>query len=198
MAAALARSLENDVTMMAVDRIANKRHHFYEVPVPEEFIGAGRRTREISVAMAHTPYVRSTRIAYKATRMDFRLVAAEDLDHAATMFNRATDRDEYERIPELSKPDVGPQSRDKGTVQAAELAVHHFQPPLQAAQQTLIRCGHQKRFPLGGAPQRHGRILRPRALATRPGQPPGKALYRNKKPPAGTGKSPGAGLMAIG
>lgn len=116
---ALSRSLENAVTLMATDRIANKRHHFYEVPIPDEFMSSGRRPREIAVAMAHTPFVRSTRVAYKATRMDFRLVAAEDLDHAAAVFNRATDRDEYERIAELPNASVGPQARDKGTVQAS-------------------------------------------------------------------------------
>lgn len=118
-AQALSRSLENAVTLMARDRIANKRHHFYEVPIPDEFMSGGRRPREIAVALAHTPFVRSTRIAYKATRLDFRLVAAEDLDHAAAVFNRATDRDQYERIAELSKASVGPQARDKGTVQTS-------------------------------------------------------------------------------
>lgn len=122
-ARALFRSLENEVTVMATESIANKRHHFYEVPIPEEFVSNGRRPREIAVAMAHTPFVRSTRIAYKATRMDFRLVAAADLDHAAAVFNRATDREEYERIAELPNASIGPQARDKGTVQAS---IWHF------------------------------------------------------------------------
>jgi hypothetical protein len=82
-------------------------------------MSSGRRPREIAVALAHTPFVRSTRIAYKATRLDFRLVAAEDLDHAAAVFNRATDRDEYERFGELPNASVGPQARDKGTVQTS-------------------------------------------------------------------------------
>ena len=116
---ALYRSLENSVTLVATERIANKRHHFYEIPVPSDFVSSGRRARDIAVAMAHTPFVRSTRIAYKATRMDFRVVAADDIGHAATVFNRATDRDEYERIAELPRASVGPQARGKGTVQAS-------------------------------------------------------------------------------
>ena len=116
---ALFRSIENSVTLVATDRIANKRHHFYEIPVPDDFVGSGRRPRDIAVAMAHTPFVRSTRIAYKATRMDFRVVPADDIDHTAAVFNRATDRDEYERIAELPRASVGPQARDKGTVQAS-------------------------------------------------------------------------------
>ena len=115
----LYRSLENSVTLLATEQIANKRHHFYELPVPDDFVTSGRRVREITVAMAHTPFVRSTRIAYKATRMDFRMVPAENIGHAATVFNRATHRDEYERIGELPGASVGPQARDKGTVQAS-------------------------------------------------------------------------------
>jgi hypothetical protein len=116
---ALYRSIENSVTLVATERIANKRHHFYEIPVPGDFVSSGRRARDITVAMAHTPFVRSTRIAYKATRMDFRVVAADDILHAAAVFNRATDRDEYERIAELPRASVGPQARDKGAVQAS-------------------------------------------------------------------------------
>lgn len=123
---ALFRSREDAVTVVATDRIGDKRHHFYEVPVPEEFMSNGRRLRELAIAMAHTPVVRSTRIAYKATRMDFRVVAAEDLDHVSRMFNKATDRDEYERIPELAKASVGPQLRDKGTVQASTWCFNRF------------------------------------------------------------------------
>lgn len=123
---AVFRSLENAVSLRATDRIANKRHHFYEVPIPEEFVSNGRRLRELAVAIAHTPVVRSTRIAYKATRMDFRVVAAEDLNHVSQMFNKATDRDEYERIPELAKASVGPQLRDKGTVQASTWCFNQF------------------------------------------------------------------------
>lgn len=116
---ALFRSLENSVTLMAMERIGNKRHHFYEIPIPEDFTSSGRRPREIAVAMAHTPFVRSTRITYMATRMDFRVVVAEDIVHAAAVFNRATDRDQYERIAELPHASVGPQARGKGTVQAS-------------------------------------------------------------------------------
>lgn len=123
---ALTRSLEKAVTLAADDLIINKRHHFYEVPIPDGFLSDGRRMREVAVAMAHTPLVRSTRVAYKATRMDFRLIAADDLDHASQMFNRATDREDYERIPELSNASVGPQIRDKGTVQASTWYFNQF------------------------------------------------------------------------
>lgn len=82
----LHRSLENAVTLIAGGLIENKRHHFYEIPVPDEFtVGGKRRLREIAVALAYTPPVRSTRIKYRATRIDFRLVTAPDLDQVTTM-----------------------------------------------------------------------------------------------------------------
>ena len=116
---ALLRSLETDVTLMAQDSISNKRHHFYEIPVPEDFFTAGRRKREICIALATTPPVRSTRIDYKATRIDFRLVLAEDLNYVTRMFNAATDKDDYQSIPELNNASPNFTIRSKGTVQSA-------------------------------------------------------------------------------
>lgn len=116
--AALHRSLENAVTLITGGPIENKRHHFYEIPIPDEFTSRGKRIREIAVALAYTPPVRSTRIKYRATRIDFRLVTAPDLDHVTTMFNKATEKDDYENIPELKTAIIGQQARSKGTVQA--------------------------------------------------------------------------------
>lgn len=82
---ALHRSLESAVTLIAGSPIENKRHHFYEIPIPDEFTSGGRRKREIAVALAYTPPVRSTRIKYRATRIDFRLVTAPDLEQVTTM-----------------------------------------------------------------------------------------------------------------
>ncbi len=115
----LINSSENDVTLIAEDRISNKRHHFYEIPLPEDFLSPGRRIREIRVALAYTPAVRTTRIDYKATRIEFRLVAGDDLDYVSRMFNAATSKEEYEHIPEIQKPNIGTQLRGKGTVQGA-------------------------------------------------------------------------------
>ena len=115
----LHRSLENAVTLIASGSIGNKRHHFYEIPIPDEFVSGGkRRLREIAVALAYTPPVRTTRIKYRATRIDFRLVTSPDLEHVTTMFNKATEKDDYENIPELKTATIGQQARSKGTVQA--------------------------------------------------------------------------------
>jgi hypothetical protein len=116
---ALFRSVENDVSLVAVETIANKRHHFYEIPVPDDFLSSGRRVREIAIALAYTPAVRSTRVAYKASRIDFKLVAGSSIDDVSKMFSRATDKDDYENIAELKTPDCSAQVRGKGTVQKA-------------------------------------------------------------------------------
>ncbi|WP_303759344.1 S8 family peptidase [Alcanivorax jadensis] len=115
----LHRSLESAVTLVSDGSIEDKRHHFYEIPIPAEFTSGGRkRIREIAVSLAYTPPVRSTRIKYRATRIDFRLVAARDLEHVTTMFNKVTKKEDYQNIKELTGATVGQVARSKGTVQA--------------------------------------------------------------------------------
>jgi hypothetical protein len=115
---ALNRSNEQEVTLIAGDSIPDRHHHFYEVPLPESFIDGGQRTREISVALAHTPAVRTTRITYKSCEMEFRLVWADDLAHVTRMFNAATSRDAYQRLAEATGARVGTRNRGAGTAQA--------------------------------------------------------------------------------
>ena len=69
---ALYRSMENCVTLWAEESIENRHHHFYEVPVPNEFWSQGRRAREITVAVAYRPPVRTTRIDYRAVAISFK------------------------------------------------------------------------------------------------------------------------------
>lgn len=115
---ALERSTEQEVTLIASDAIPDRCHHFYEVPLPETLLEGRQRTREITVALAHSPAVRTTRISYKSCEMEFRLVWAEDLAHVSKMFNAATSREEYQRLSEATGPRIGSRNRDAGTVQA--------------------------------------------------------------------------------
>ena len=85
---ALFESLDNVVTLYAEDRIENDRCQFYELPIPDEFWSGGRRIRHISVALAHTPDVRTTRLDYRMTRLWFTLVTAGDLDEVEAAFQR--------------------------------------------------------------------------------------------------------------
>lgn len=148
--ASLHRSLENAVTLIAGGPIENKRHHFYEIPVPDKFTSAGkRRVREIAVALAYMPPVRSTRIKYRATRIDFRLVTAFDLEHVTTMFNKATEEDDYENIPELKKATIGQQARSKGTVQADYWHFRQFNTNSKLRNQKLFVVVTRNDFPWG-------------------------------------------------
>jgi subtilisin family serine protease len=114
----LLKSLENEVTLIAEAKIENKRHHFYEVLVPEDFVSTGKRHRELAVSLAHSPLIRSTRVSYKATRLYYQLIAAPDLDYVVKMFNKATKDEDYKNIAELGKASVGLTLRSKGTVQS--------------------------------------------------------------------------------
>ena len=61
-------SLENDVCLLASDRIEDDHVHLYEVRVPESFL-AGRASRGIVVSLAYDPPVRSSRRDYLSRTM---------------------------------------------------------------------------------------------------------------------------------
>jgi hypothetical protein len=115
---ALTRSTEQDVTLISVEALPDRCHHFYEVPLPTEFLGGPTRTRNITIALAHSPAVRTTRIEYKSCKMEFRVVWANDLTHVTRMFNAATSKEDYQRIPEENNARIGARNRGTGTVQA--------------------------------------------------------------------------------
>jgi hypothetical protein len=116
----LYRSIEEDVTLIAEEQIINNHHHFYEIPVPDSFYQSGRRQREITISLAYCPTVRTTRIDYKASKIEFRLVEAAALDEIVATFNVATSRDNFPSIPELNvKHTHSLTQRSKGTVQGS-------------------------------------------------------------------------------
>ncbi len=147
---ALHRSTENAVTLITDGKIENKRHHFYEIPVPPEFTSGGKkRLREIAVALAYTPPVRSTRIKYRATRIDFRLVAARDLEQVTTMFNKTTKKEDYQSIKELAGASIGQVARSKGTVQADFWRFIQFQKDSALRTKKLFVVVTRNDFPWG-------------------------------------------------
>lgn len=114
----VARSNEREVTLIAGDALPDRCHHFYEVPVPADLLAGRQRAREITVALAYSPAVRTTRVSYKSCDMEFRLVWAEDMAHVSRMFNASTSREDYRRIPEANDARIGARNRGGGTVQA--------------------------------------------------------------------------------
>lgn len=151
----LFRSLENETTLTAEGSIPNKKHHFYEIPVPEDFLSKGRRLREISIALAYTPYVRSTRIDYRASRIRFKMVAAADLDEVTTIFNQATDKETYDAIKEIGTEvgagnrNVSSTLRNRGTVQSATWCFRQFNSNAKLVNNRLFVVVTRHDFPWG-------------------------------------------------
>ena len=58
----LFRSSQNAVVLMAEEKIENNSHHFFELPLPDDFLRSQRASREIRVTLSYCPAVRTTRI----------------------------------------------------------------------------------------------------------------------------------------
>lgn len=118
----LFRSLDSFVTLWTEERIENRRNHFYQIPIPIEFWDGDKRLRELTVALAFRPAVRTTRIDYRASSLRFKLVRASSLDDVVRWFNADDTRSEedskkakeYTGGRELTETD-----RSRGTVQAS-------------------------------------------------------------------------------
>ncbi|MCP4006555.1 MAG: S8 family peptidase [bacterium] len=112
-------SSERRVSLYAEETIDANQHHFFELPIPEDFSGQPvRRTRIISVAISHMPRVRRTRMEYKECGLTFRVVRAKDLQAVLQAYRRLKQGEEEPSLPEsdfLPKPTV----RRGGTVQCA-------------------------------------------------------------------------------
>lgn len=85
---ALYRSLDDAVTLLGEEQIANNQHHIFELPASENFWQGRGRTREVSVALAYSPEVRTTRLDYRKSKLSFSLVTAGSLDEVEQGFQR--------------------------------------------------------------------------------------------------------------
>lgn len=94
---ALEQSLENVVSLICEEQIGNDRCQFYAIPIPDEFWDGGRRTREVTVSLAYSPVVRTTRLDYRMTKLKFSLVVANDLEEVSAAFQRNRDQGMPER-----------------------------------------------------------------------------------------------------
>jgi len=85
---ALYRSVDQAVTLLAEDHIGNDKCHFYELPIPSSFWTAGKRQREITIALAYSPDIRTTRLDYRMSKLWFTLIRANDLDEVEAAFRK--------------------------------------------------------------------------------------------------------------
>lgn len=112
----LIESDEQAVTLYAEDRIGNNHTQFYELPLPDELWSRGNRQRQISIALAYSPEVRTTRLDYKHTKLSFSLVEADSLNQVADAFTRGRAQGLSERSGGRS---ITGDMRKPGTLQAS-------------------------------------------------------------------------------
>ena len=114
--AALFRSLDHTVTLLAEERVGNDQHHFFELPLPDSFWDGGRRTREVTVALAYSPAVRTTRLDYRRAKLWFHLVTAGSLDEVTQAYRRNREEGMGERANGRWLPN---DTRKNGTLQVS-------------------------------------------------------------------------------
>jgi hypothetical protein len=113
---AVFRSTPNVVTLYADDQIESNRTQFFEIPLPTELWGRGKRHRKIAVALAYSPEMRTTRLDYRHTKLTFKLIEAESLEVVADAFTKGR----AEGLPEYRQGgDISETVRKAGTLQAS-------------------------------------------------------------------------------
>jgi hypothetical protein len=138
-----AMTSDNRVVLYADTTIALDHFFIYEVAIPEEFL-VTRGRRHIRVTLAFDPPVRHTRIDYLGTRMSFRLVRGATLEEVIEFYRRRPEEDgPPPDMPNRNNCDLkpGPNSREMGTLQRAELVMKNN--PLRDYGDTyylVVRC----------------------------------------------------------
>lgn len=116
----LFRSSDNTVVLVSEQTIEKDSCQFFELPLPPDFLRKGLATRELTVTLAYSPAVRTTRIEYLATQISFRLVKGTSLDEVQRHFNQATKADAESRNDDATNNrDITAQQRSRGTVQSS-------------------------------------------------------------------------------
>lgn len=111
---ALYASLDQLITLYSEESIENDKHHFYELPIPDEFWGGRRQLREVSVSLAYSPEVRTTRLDYKKTKLWFYFVAGKSLSQVTKAFTHGREKGLLDRSSNRS---ISLDDRKPGTLQ---------------------------------------------------------------------------------
>jgi hypothetical protein len=125
-------SLDDVVTLLAEDSIGNDQHHFYELPMVDEFWRGQRRTRANSVALAYSPEVRTTRLDYRRSKLSFSLVTGNSLDDITRAFSRGRQQGLPERNTNRL---ITNNERKAGTLQMSRW---QFRGPLGSAEKLYV------------------------------------------------------------
>lgn len=116
----LFRSSENVVVLMSEETIENDECQFFELPLPDNYLRSTRGTRELSITLAYSPVVRTTRSEYLATQISFRLAIGASLDEVQKHFNQdLKSKTEVLKEAKSANRDISAQLRNHGTVQSS-------------------------------------------------------------------------------
>lgn len=116
----LFRSSDNAVVLMSEESIENNACQFFELPLPADYLRSARGTRELSVTLAYSPAVRTTRVEYLATQISYRLVKGTSLDDVQKHFNQQKKAETETRNDDATtNRDISAQTRSRGTVQSS-------------------------------------------------------------------------------
>ncbi|WP_043307932.1 S8 family peptidase [Pseudomonas sp. ML96] len=116
----LFRSTDSVVVLMAEEAIESEGCQFFELPLPNDYLRSARGTRELTITLAYSPVVRTTRIEYLATQIYYRLVVGSSLEEVQKHFNQEMKKKTaILKEAKHSSRDIPEQMRNHGTVQSS-------------------------------------------------------------------------------
>jgi len=126
----LFKSSEEHVVLISEEQIENDKHQFFELPIPDDYFRKGKAIRSVTVSLAYSPAVRTTRLEYRATRIKYHLVNADSLKDVADAFNN-DNKGKVDSISECdsSKRDLTQDDRSRGTLQSSTWTFNQFNKP---------------------------------------------------------------------
>ncbi len=116
----LFRSSDHCVVLMCEESIERDACQFYELPLPATYLRTARGSRELTVTLAYSPAVRTTRLEYVATQITYRLVKGKSLDEVQAFFNKdLQDETKVRKDDAETNREITAQLRGRGTVQSS-------------------------------------------------------------------------------
>lgn len=116
----LFRSSDHCVVLMCEEAIEKDSCQFYELPLPASYLRRTKGIRELSVTLAYSPAVRTTRLDYLATQISYCLVKGESLEAVQKFFNHDNQDEAKTRNDDATlNRDISAQLRSRGTVQSS-------------------------------------------------------------------------------
>jgi hypothetical protein len=137
----------NRVVLYADGLIDMDRFYVYEVPVPEVF-ATTRGNRRIRVTLAFDAPTRHTRASYLGVEMSFRLIRGKSIEEVIEHFRKRNVETEgpHPEMPPANNCDfdLGPQVRERGTLQSATFSMKRNPAPEYGETYYLVvRCERQ-------------------------------------------------------